>query len=55
MFFEPNRTQAISVQAKLKKLYEDMNGEYYSGEKAWDYMKKVTGIDLKDLFLNSKE
>lgn len=40
MFFEPNREQTIKVQAKLKKLYEDIGGEYYSGEDAWDYLNK---------------
>lgn len=50
MFFEPNRDQAIKIQAKLKKLYEDIGGEYYSGEDAWRYLKKETGIDLKKLF-----
>lgn len=50
MFFEPNRNQAIHIQATLKKLYEDMGGEYYSGEDAWDYLMKETGVDLKVLF-----
>lgn len=48
MFFEPNREQAIKIQAKFKKLYEDIGGEYYSGEDAWNYLKKKTGIDLKN-------
>ena len=34
MFFEPNRAQAIKIQANLKKLYEDIGGEYYSGQEA---------------------
>ncbi len=55
MFFEPNRDQAIKIQAKLKKLYEDIGGEYYSGEDAWRYLKKETGIDLKKLFEKLKE
>lgn len=55
MFFEPNRDQAIKIQAKLKKLYEDIGGEYYSGEFAWRYLKKETGIDLKKLFKKLKE
>ena len=50
MFFEPNREQAIKIQTKLKKLYEDIGGEYYSGEDAWYYLKKKTGIDLKKIF-----
>lgn len=50
MFFEPNRLQAISIQDKLKKLYKDVGGAYYSGADAWNYMKKITGIDLKNVF-----
>lgn len=55
MFFEPNREQAIKIQDKLKKLYEDIGGEYYFGEDAWNYLKKETGIDLKKLFEKWKE
>lgn len=49
MFFEPNRDNAIRNQAKLKKLYEEMGGEYYSGQEAWDFIKNDTGIDLRKL------
>lgn len=52
MFFEPNRTQAISIQAKLRNLYNEIGGEYYAGEDAWTYMQKKTGINLKRLFQN---
>ncbi len=55
MFFEPNREQAIKIQAKLKKLYKEVGGEYYSGEDAWKYLKRETGTDLKKLFKKSKE
>lgn len=55
MFFEPNRSQAIRIQAALRKLYEDIGGEYYAGEEAWNYMLKETGIDLKGLFNRMKE
>lgn len=55
MFFEPNRKQAISIQAKLKNLYEEIGGEYYSGEDAWKYIEIVTGIDLKYLFEKPRE
>lgn len=55
MFFEPNRNQAIKNQVKLKKLYEDIGGEYYSGEDAWIYLKNQTGYDLKKLFEKLKE
>lgn len=49
MFFEPNRAQAIALQARLKKFYEEVGGEYYAGEDAWEYMEKETGVDLKHL------
>lgn len=52
MFFEPNRAQAISIQAKLKNLYNEIGGEYYAGEAAWNYMRRETGINLKRLFQN---
>ena len=52
MFFEPNREQAIRKQAQIKKLYEDIGGEYYSGNAAWDYLISSTGIDLKNLLEN---
>ena len=55
MFFYPNRDQAIKIQEKLRKLYKDIGGEYYSGEDAWKYLKKETGIDLKKLFEKLKE
>jgi hypothetical protein len=55
MFFEPNREQAIHIQTTLRKLYEDIGGEYYSGEGAWDYLQKETGIDLKKLFYKMRE
>ena len=55
MFFEPNRTQAIAIQAKLRKLYEDIGGEYYAGDEAWLYLREKTGVDLKQVFEKMKE
>lgn len=55
MFFEPNRKQAIKEQKKLKKMYEEIGGEYYSGEDAWRYLKHETGIDLKKLLQKMRE
>ena len=49
MFFEPNRDQAIRIQSKLRDLYHEIGGEYYSGEEAWDYLKQDTGLDLKKI------
>lgn len=50
MFFEPNRKQAIKIQTNLKRLYQEIGGEYYAGKEAWDYIKQDTGIDLKKIF-----
>lgn len=55
MFFEPNRDQAIKIQEKLKRLYQDIGGEYYAGEEAWKYLKNETGIDLKNMLERFKE
>lgn len=55
MFFEPNRDQAIKNQEKLKRLYQDIGGEYYAGEEAWKYLKNETGIDLKNMLERFKE
>lgn len=49
MFFEPNRDQAIRIQSKLRDLYHELGGEYYSGDKAWEYLERDTGIDLKSI------
>lgn len=52
MFFNPNREQAIRKQAQIRQLYEEIGGEYYSGDDAWEYLKSSTGIDLKSLMEN---
>ncbi len=46
MFFTPNRKQAINIQKKLEKLYNEEGGFYYSGTKAWKYVEKYTHINL---------
>ena len=46
MFYYPNRTQAIKIQETLETLYKGVEGEYYYSESAWDYILKVTGVDL---------
>jgi len=47
MFYYPNRDQAIRIQKTLQTLYEGMDGKYYFGDSAWDFVKKRTDIDLK--------
>lgn len=49
MFYYPNREQAIRIQSTLKTLYSGVNGEYYSGDEAYNFIKRYTGIDLKTI------
>jgi hypothetical protein len=52
MYYYPNREQAKRIQATLATLYKGVNGEYYSGEAAWEYVKNFTGIDLELIIIN---
>lgn len=47
MFYYPNRSQAIKIQETLKTVYAGVNGGYYFGDGAWDYIKETTSVDLK--------
>lgn len=49
MFYYPQRAQAIKIQDTLKTLYAGVSGEYYAGDDAWQFIKRYTGIDLKDI------
>ncbi|MGE0887444.1 MAG: ApaLI family restriction endonuclease [Blastocatellales bacterium] len=49
MFYYPNRTQAIRIQQTLETLYKGVNGQYYFGDAAWQYVKKRTGVDLLEI------
>lgn len=49
MFYAPQRKQAIKIQETLKTLYDGIGGEYYSDTEAWDYLKKISGYDLKSI------
>jgi len=49
MFFYPNRTQAMRIQQTLETLYKGLDGQYYYGDSAWEYVKNRTGIDLKQI------
>jgi hypothetical protein len=53
MFYYPNRKQAKTLQELLKDLYLSarINGEYYAGDDAWDYVKNTTTIDLKKILI----
>jgi hypothetical protein len=47
MFYYPQREQAIRIQETLKTIYTGVDGEYYAGDDAWDYIHKISGYDLK--------
>ena len=49
MFYYPQRDQAIRIQETLKTLYSGVDGEYYGGDEAWDYLQKYSGVDLKSI------
>ncbi len=49
MFYYPNRTQAKRIQETLKTIYIGVGGEYHAGIDAWNYIKKLTGVDLIDI------
>lgn len=49
MFYYPNRTQAIRIQESLQTMYKGMNGKYYFGDEAWEFIRKKTKVDLKGI------
>lgn len=55
MFYRPNRLQARKIQDTLQTLYGAVNGEYYVGDAAWNFIKAYTHIDLKRVLENIAE
>lgn len=55
MFYYPQREQAIKIQETLKTIYKGVNGEYYAGDEAWDYLFKITSYDLKAILTEIAE
>ncbi|MFY8035882.1 MAG: ApaLI family restriction endonuclease [Cyclobacteriaceae bacterium] len=47
MFYYPQRDQAKRIQETLRTIYAGVEGEYYGGDEAWEYLKAYSGIDLK--------
>lgn len=47
MFYYPQRAQAIRIQETLRTLYAGVEGEYYGGDEAWEFLKTYSGVDLK--------
>lgn len=52
MFYYPQREQAINIQQTLETVYKGVNGEYYAGEEAWNFIKTRTGFDLKQILID---
>ena len=46
MFYYPNRSQATRIQQTLATLYQGVNGHYFFGDSAWNYVKQRTSVDL---------
>lgn len=46
MFYYPNRAQARKIQQVLEDLYRSLDGHYYYGDSAWQFIKEYTGVDL---------
>ena len=46
MFYYPNRDQAIRIQQTLETVYAGINGQYYQGDSAWEYVHSQTGVNL---------
>ncbi|MEW6238275.1 MAG: ApaLI family restriction endonuclease [Candidatus Omnitrophota bacterium] len=46
MFYYPNRDQAIKIQETIETIYSGIGGEYNYGNKAWELIRKKTGVDL---------
>lgn len=47
MFYYPNRIQAVRIQQTLETLYHGVNGEYFYGDAAWNYVLAHADVDLK--------
>ena len=49
MFYYPQRDQAKRIQETLKTLYVGIGGEYYCGDAAWEYLEKISGVNLMEI------
>ena len=52
MFYKPLRDQAIKIQTKLKRIYENEGGQYYAGKDAFSFLHTYTDIDLEKIIEN---
>lgn len=55
MYYYPNRDQAKKIQSAIETLYAGVGGHYFYGDKAWEYVKTRTGIDLYGILENIAE
>jgi hypothetical protein len=55
MFYQPNRVQAIKIQRVLADMYKALNGEYYQGHDAWEYIHQKCQINLLSILENISE
>lgn len=46
MYYYPNRTQAMRIQAALADLYKANAGAYYYADSAWEHLEATTGVNL---------
>lgn len=49
MFYYPNRQQAIRIQETLQTVYAGVDGQYYYGDSAWNFVQEETDINLKEI------
>lgn len=49
MFYYPQREQAKKIQSTLNTLYKGVDGQYYAGDEAWNFVSKNTGYNLKEI------
>ncbi len=49
MFYYPQREQAIRIQKTLETLYKGIGGQYIYGDRAWDCIREITGINLLEI------
>ncbi|MGR3319513.1 MAG: ApaLI family restriction endonuclease [Candidatus Anammoxibacter sp.] len=52
MFYYPQREQAKKIQEALKTIYTGIEGEYYAGDDAWNFIKDYSGYDLKAILIS---
>lgn len=46
MYYYPNRSQAVKIQAIIRDLYTAKGGAFYSSEEAWNHLEETTNVNL---------